>query len=292
MTKYVVQKDAMPHYRQLTSACGLTAALMAIQPNIDFHAQTLLDKVAKKCQSIYENMGELLKTPNARHQVAAAYMILKAAKSEEVCKFLSAFDTAEYEFIHEVILFELRKRLTGKAKFTTRSLEKLVEAYQKKGSIDRGFLYEYVMRVKSDKELKLLMALFGYKFVHFIYSVDGTGAINFEHIDQILGSGLIKDDSLNTYDEIFEFMLAFLEVNFAKSMILLNTGDHWVTLQKLIIEDEKRQPEIYFLDPSTTETPLKLFDLKTSAWYYVFQPDENLRAGITPVIEKLLDVRV
>jgi hypothetical protein len=294
MAKFVFQKEQMPHYSQITNACGITAVLMAIQPNIDVPAQQLLEKIAQKARIMYGDIDGLLGMVNSRHQVAAAYLLLKSAVCEHVLDLLTKFDADNYEFVHGIIEYELRKRMTGKSEKFGKSLDKLVETYLKKGEKwdkDKVFLYEYTTRIKTDVELKLLMALFGYKFVRFPYSADGTGSINFDTIDQIISSTIIKEDQLNNYDEIFEFMITFIEVNFEKCVMILNTGAHWVTAQQLILQDEKRIPELYFLDPTSTSKPIRLSDWKKNIWFYLFQPDETLRTTMKPIVERLLDLK-
>ncbi|HME56195.1 MAG TPA: hypothetical protein VKM55_28590 [Candidatus Lokiarchaeia archaeon] len=296
MAKYVFQKENMPHYSQITNACGITAVLMAIQPNTDAQARKLLEKVAQKCRVMYPGLNEWFDQENSKHQFAAAYMILKASVSGRVHEFLTNYDADNYEFMNDIIGYELKKRMTGKSEKFSKSLDKEVDHFLKKGekaSIDKVFLYEYTTRMKTDQELKLLMALFGYKFIRVPYSADGTGAVNFDMIDQIISSGIITDGALNNYDEIYEFLLAFIEVNFDKSAMIINTGAHWVTAQEMIIQDEKRIPQLFYLDPSSTSKPL-LMNLsdKKSVWFYVFQTDEELRRGVTPIVEKLLDIKL
>ena len=292
MGKYMFQKENMPHYSQITNACGITAVLMAIQPNIDEHALKMLEKVVQKCRVMYPALNAWLEQENTRHQFAAAYMILKACVSTRVHEFLTQFDADNYEFTNDIIGYELKKRMTGKSERFSKNLDKEVDHFLKKGEkadIDKVFLYEYTTRMKTDQELKLLMSLFGYKFIRVPYSADGTGAVNFDMIDQVISSGIIKEENLNNYDEIYEFLVTFIEVNFDKSAMIINTGDHWVTAQEMIIQDEKRLPQLFYLDPSSTSKAL-LMNLsdKKSVWFYVFQVDENLRRGITPIVEKLL----
>lgn len=286
----------MPHYVQITNACGITAVLMAIQPNTDVQARKILEKVAQKCRVMYPGLNTWFEQENSRHQFAAAYMILKGSVSSRVHEFLTKRDADDYEFMNDIIGYELKKRMTGKSEKYSKSLDKLVDLFLKKGEkadIDKVFLYEYTTRMKTDQELKLLMALFGYKFVRVPYSADGTGAVNFDMIDQIIASGIIKEEGLNNYDEIYEFLLAFIEVNFDKSVMIINTGAHWVTAQEMIVEDEKRLPQLFYLDPSSTSKPL-LMNLsdKKSVWFYVFQTDEQLRHDITPIVENLLDIKI
>ncbi len=294
MAKIVFQKEQMPHYSQVANACGITAALMAIQPNIDVQAQRLLEKVVQKARIMYGDLDGLLESVNSRHQVAAAYMLLKCAMASKAHEVLASYDPDNYEFVQGVMEYEIQNRMTGKSEKYGKSLDKMSNAYLKKGEkwdIDKVFLYEYTTRIKTDVELKLLMALFGYKFIRFPYSADGTGSINFDTIDQVISSNVIKDDQLNSYDEIFEFMITFIEINFDKSVTIINTGAHWVTAQQLILQDEKRIPELYYLDPTSSSKPIRLNDWKRNIWFYLFQPDEQLRDRMKPVIEKLLDVK-
>jgi hypothetical protein len=294
MAKFVFQKEQMPHYSQITNACGITAVLMAVQPNIDVQAQHLLEKIVSKARIMYGDLDGLLEPVNSRHQVAAAYLLLKCAMASKVHELLASYDPDNYEYVQGVIEYELRNRMAGKSEKYGKSLDKMVNAYLKKGEkwdIDKVFLYEYTTRIKTDVELKLLMALFGYKFVRFPYSADGTGSINFDTIEQVISSNVIKDDQLNSYDEVFEFMITFIEVNFDKSVTIINTGSHWVTAQQLVLQDEKRIPELYYLDPTSTPKPIRLGDWKRNIWFYLFQPDEQLRDRMKPVIEKVLDVK-
>nr|MDO8084274.1 hypothetical protein [Candidatus Sigynarchaeum springense] len=294
MAKYVFQKEQMPHYSQVANACGITAALMAIQPNIDVQAQRLLEKTASKARIMYGDLDGLLEPVNSRHQVAAAYLLLKCAFSPKVHELIGSYDPENYEFIQGILEYEIRNRMSGRSEKYGKSLDKMVNVYLKKGEkwdMDKVFLYEYTTRIKTDVELKLLMALFGYKFVRFPYSADGTGSVNFDTIEQIISSNVIKDDQLNSYDEIFEFMITFVEVNFDKSVTIINTGAHWVTAQQLILQDEKRIPELFYLDPTSSPKPIRLNDWKRNIWFYFFQPDEQLRDRIKPIVEKVLDLK-
>lgn len=292
MAKYTFEKDTMPHYRQMTSACGLTAALMAIQPNVDRGAKDLLDKLAQKCLVMFPGLEDMLDTENSRHQVAAAYLILLAARSSDIEEQLTRFDPANYEYIQSVIIYELEKRMQGKVGKIGKPLEKLLEGYAKKGTIDKTFLREYTTRIKTDIELKLLMALFGHAFVRFPYSPDGTGSVSFEQIDNIVSSNLVKDETLNTYDEIYEFMLTFVEAKFDTCTMLINTGFHWVTAQKLVLDEDKRVPDLYYLDPSSSSKPLKLVDWTRGKSFYLFAPDPALRAGMPALAAKIAGVKI
>ena len=292
MAKYTFIKEDMPHYRQLMGACGLTAVLQGIRPNLDPIAKTIITKNVEKCLSLFPGLSRFMKDENTRHQYAVAYIILKAAHNDVIGNFLKSYDEMNYEFIQDVISFELQKRMKGKSEEFSKSLEKQLKQYIEKDKLNKVFLHEYTTRIKTDVELKLLMAIFGYKFLRFPYSADGTGAINFELIDDIIKSGMIKDESLNNYDEIFEFMLTFLEVQFPKCITLINTGFHWVTANKLILTDGKRIPDLFYLDPAASSKPVKLSRWKKSKWFYLFQYDEKLRDEITPIVETLFNIRV
>ncbi|MHA1684422.1 MAG: hypothetical protein ACTSUE_26025 [Promethearchaeota archaeon] len=274
----------MQHYQQLQSACGLAASLMIISPINDVDARRILDSVGEKVKVAFPSMSDWIDDPITRHQVSSAYAILKAAKSPEIHELLTKYDALEYEFAPEVIIYELEKRMRGK------SLEKRLKSYQKKGKFDKEFLHEYTTKIKTDVELKLLLALFGYRFVRFPYSPDGTGSVNIEIIDHIVNSELIQDSEYNSYDEILEFMLTFLKVHFAKSYILINTGFHWVPAAKMVIDD-KRYPELFYLDSTRGAGELvKLLEWDKSKWFYVFQFDGDLQKQMMPVLQKVMDI--
>ncbi|MHA1791172.1 MAG: hypothetical protein ACTSVI_00925 [Promethearchaeota archaeon] len=291
MTKIILQKETMPHYQQLKDACGLSAVLMMIQPNIDKASRELLEKIGDKIKQAFPGLSSLMEDANTKHQVAAAFTILKAAKSDEIGDYLKRFDKDNYEFIQEVILHELQKRMTGQPGRIGRSLEKKLENYIKKGTFDKTFLQEYTTKIKTDVELKLLLACFGYRFVQFPYSPDGTGSINLETIDSIVKNNLIRDEESNNYDEVLEFMLTFLKVNFDKCMILINIGFHWVPAAKIIIED-KRFPELYYLDSSRTRGELvKLTHWKSSKYFYFFRQDPILKIDMQRFLKRILELK-
>ncbi|MEX2684869.1 MAG: hypothetical protein Q6373_025065, partial [Candidatus Sigynarchaeota archaeon] len=149
MAKYVFQKEQMPHYSQVTNACGITAVLMAVQPNIDVQAQRLLEKIVSKAKVMYGDLDGLLVPVNSRHQVAAAYLLLKCALSPKVHELVSSYDPENYEFLQGILEYELRNRMAGKSEKYGKSLDKMVNAYLKKGEkwdIDKVFLYEYTTR--------------------------------------------------------------------------------------------------------------------------------------------------
>jgi hypothetical protein len=145
---------------------------------------------------------------------------------------------------------------------------------------------------KSDVELKLLMAMLGYKFIRFPYSVDGTGSLDFEWVDKIVEAEMVKDEALNNYDEILEFMLTFLGVHFMKSAVLINVGLHWVSAINLIVSDMHRFPGLFYLDPQMEGEPVKLHDWKSNKKIYIFQPDTELRNKLKKPVEKLFDIHL
>ncbi len=114
------------------------------------------------------------------------------------------------------------------------------------------------------------------------YMYTGGGAVTLN---------IIQDESANNYDDIFEFMLTFMELHFEKGVILINTGFHWVTAQRLILEDDKRVPELFYLDPSTGSKPSKLTDFKSNIWFYIFQFDQDLRDRISDPVKRILNVK-
>ncbi|MBD3188283.1 hypothetical protein GF325_15720 [Candidatus Bathyarchaeota archaeon] len=289
MARVVLEKEEMQHYQQLQSACGIAACLMILAPGVNESIGNFLDAVGQRVKSTFPSMSDWIDDTQSRHQVACALIILKAAQSKEIHDCLTEYDPENYEYIQEVITYELRKRMKGKVG-RGKSLEKRLDSYLKNGKLDNVFLREYTTRIKTDVELKLLLACFGYRFTRFPYSPDGTGSINLEMIDHVIKSGLIQDDAMNNYDEILEFMLTFLKVNFSKGHVLINTGFHWVPAVKLQLED-RRFPELYYLDSTHQQGDLvKLMEWKSSKWFYLFQMDPKLKKAISSVVSSIMGI--
>ncbi|MFX0102035.1 MAG: hypothetical protein ACFFCS_20890 [Candidatus Hodarchaeota archaeon] len=290
MSKYKFERETI-HYQQLINSCGLAATMMLVNPTEDVYIHSLLTQLGKKLKTLFPSLGDLLSANNSLHQITAAYAILKGAKHKDLLNALKSFDALNYENLGN-INYELEGRVLMGYEEPSKDLAKGLKAYLKKGKIDAKFLNEYTTMFKSDVELKLLMAMLGYKFIRFPYSVDGTGSIDFEWVDKVVETELIEDNELNNYDEILEFMLAFLSVNFMKSAVLINVGLHWVSAINLIISDTTRFPDLYYLDPQMEGEPVKLHDWKINKKIYIFQLDPLMRKKIRPSIEKLFDIHL
>ena len=77
MVKFKFERNHMPSYNQIRSACGITAVLMLIRPNKDSFISFILYKIGKKLVESYSSLGALIKDKNSMHQVALAYLLLK-----------------------------------------------------------------------------------------------------------------------------------------------------------------------------------------------------------------------
>ncbi|MFX0102036.1 MAG: hypothetical protein ACFFCS_20895 [Candidatus Hodarchaeota archaeon] len=288
MTKFKFEREHMPPYHQLRSACGITAVLMLIRPNEDKFISSILHKIGNKLWKSYASLGTLIKDKNSMHQVALAYLLLKLALNEEVQELLDGFNKDDYEYTQEVVWYEMKRRLTRGSHKKAKFLEEQLEKFQEKGEISKGLLKEYATRIKTDRELKLLLAAFGYKVVPFPYSPDGTASINFGLVDHIVESGIIKDDDINNPKGLLLYMFSFLKEHFQDHIVLINTGFHWISAKKIIGDDEEKRMTLLYMDPSHPSKPRKLSFINTKQNIYFFKQDDKLKAIMKEFLEKIL----
>ncbi|MHA1714401.1 MAG: hypothetical protein ACTSXP_02045, partial [Promethearchaeota archaeon] len=206
-------------------------------------------------------------------------------------KHLTSHDPVNYEYIQSVIIHELKKRMVGRVSRISRSIEKDLNEYLNKGRITTNFLKEYTTKIKTDIELKLLMASFGFTLKRFPYSIDGTGSLDFSLAPLIIESDLVKDEALKTRKAMYRFMNTFLQENFKNSAIIINTGFHWVAACKLVIDDDRGGAiKLFYLDPAHNSHPVLLRKWSYNKKFYFFNLDEKLNDIIRTDIIKILEL--
>jgi hypothetical protein len=290
MVKFKFERNHMPAYRQLRSACGITAVLMLIRPNEDKFIASILNQLGKILLKSHTSPGDIVKDTNSMHQVALAYLLLKLASNDEVQDILNKFDEENYEYTQEVVLFEMRRRLTRGHHRRAKFLETQLDRFQETGDISKGLLKEYATRIKTDRELKLLLAGFGYKVVPFPYSPDGTASINFGLVDHIVDSGIIKDEKINSTKGLIFYMYDFLKDHFQDHIILINTGFHWVSAKRIIGDDGEKTMNLFYMDPSHPSRPRRLDFISTKQNIYFFKLDDKLRKTMKEFLEKTIGI--
>ena len=264
----------MTHYHQMRAACGLASALMVLRPRSDGTVREILDKASADVQRDCQGLKSMLDSENTRHQVAAAFILLKTAISDLVQEMLAQHDPAAYEDIQAVILYEMRTRLRVKRTGSAAN-QGIVDEYVDTGKITGQLLQSYAMIVKSNVELKLLLAMFGYQFVPFPGSTDGTGALSLGHGPK--RGKVVEPSTRKSYAYTSPSLaIAFLIQNFDDCGILVCRNAHWSAIKAMAIADNRLEA-LYYLDPgSTTNKEFTLNMNDPSSRLYCFRKNAGL----------------
>ncbi len=266
----------------MRAACGLASALMILKPGADTGSKILLDATSELLEQEYPGLRSGLDRVATRYQLAAAYLLLQAARSDAIQDALVKQDAAVYEDIQPVILYEMRVRLCGK-RAGGGPIGAMLDAYTETGRIPAKLVEAYATVVKSNVEVKLLMALFGYRQVAFPGSEDGTGALPMIAVSGKRGT---KDHLASKDGAAGE---AFLIDNFDSCGILVLKDAHWSAVKSLNIE-EGHVWSIYFLDPGTSrEREFRLDPWDLRARLYFFKKVPGLQATMARLVNGLLE---
>ena len=273
MTTRTHEHGGMAHFHQMRSACGLASSLMIVQPRDNDVARRVLEMAAARLEASCHAMKMALNAEVQRFQLAAAYILLKMSISDSVGGVLTRHDELIYGDIQAVILHEMRTRLCAKYKKST-TMASILDDYVATGSVPCKLVEAYATVMKSNVELKLLLAAFGLQPVLFPGSTDGTGALVITHHgDQ---------------GDAWRFMLS----NFDECGILAWQGFHWSAV-KAIIETDGEVDAIYCLDPGTPAArglPLDPRDSRTSL--YFFKKNAVLIEQVLPLVVKSLGTTI
>ena len=263
----------MVHYHQMRAACGLASAAMIVQPRENAEARRLLDAAGAALGVSCRNMKSLLGVEGTRYQMAESYILLKIAISDDIGTMLAKHHEQIYEDIQAVILHEMRTRLLMKYKKST-TMTTILDEYVETGSIPCKLVEAYATVMKSNVELKLLLAAFGFQPVPFPGSRDGTGSIVITHRGK--------------QTDAWQFMLS----NFNDCGILAWQGFHWSAV-KAIIESDGEVDAIYCLDPgSMTARNLPLDPHDSSTSLYFFKKNTALLEKMVPLVETQLGNKI
>jgi hypothetical protein len=173
-----------PLYQQLMNACGLTCILMIFGKENNPTLNDLLEKFQTQLTPLIDEIAKDLPSEFC-HQYILQYLLLKIYASEsEKYQFLSNFIGAYFpEHFHNHMAIVKYSLSQIHQKHLFHQQYEVVKAY------DLFFLEDYTVSVPLlqdqinqntlDMDLKSLMLLFGYEFVHQDYhqDADGTGAI-------------------------------------------------------------------------------------------------------------------
>ncbi|MEX2680494.1 MAG: hypothetical protein Q6373_002765 [Candidatus Sigynarchaeota archaeon] len=251
-----------------------------MKPGTDSTTKIQLDETSELLDREYPGLKSSLDRVGTRYQLACAYLLLRAARSDAIQDALAKFDAVMYEDIQPVILYEMRVRLCGKR---GGPIADMLDTFTETGKVTARLLESYATTVKSNVEVKLLMALFGYKQVAFPGSSDGTGALPVVEISRKRG---IKERSAIKDRVASE---TFLIDNFNTCGILILKDAHWSAVKSLIIEDGHVW-SICFLDPGISrEREFQLDPWDARARLYFFKKDPVLQATMARLVHDLLE---
>lgn len=279
--------DGMVHYHQLRSACGLASALMILQPRKNVETLRVLDLASANLEVLCHGMKRLLGPENTRHQLCSAYILLKMIISDSIGSMLVNYNKRIYEEIQAVILHEMRMRLSMKYQKST-VMDTILDDYMDSGTLPCKLVEAYATVMKSNVELKLLLAAFGFQPVPFPGSIDGTGALVFRLYGQNIR---MRTDSTrdSTSKSVQNNAGYFMISNFDECGILSWQGFHW-SVVKSITESDGHVDAIYCLDPgSPTSRELRLDTRDPATCLYFFKKNITLLEKMLPLVENLLE---
>jgi hypothetical protein len=280
--------EGMVHFHQMKAACGLASALMVSQPRKNPDIHMLLDTAATILDTSCRDLKAQLNAESSRYQLGAAFILLKLATSDAIGEMLTTLDKTIYEDIQAVMLYEMRARLTTKYKAST-TMATILDEFVDSDKLPCKLVEAYATVIKSNVELKLLLAAFGFKPVPFPGSRDGTGALVFPRQGQrgMSKNQNAKDSSMNSkqYDGS-----SFLLANFDDSAVLAWQGFHWSAV-KSINETDGHVDAIYCLDPGSYHArELRLDTRDPGTCLYLFKKDTALLEKLRPLVHALLGI--
>lgn len=255
---------------------------MVLKPGANSNSKVLLDTTSEFLEREYAGLKRLLERAGTRYQLAEAFLLLKAMCSDAIQEALATHDAASYEDIMPVIRYEMQERVRGRR--TAGLVVEMLDSFVKSGEIPAQLLEAYATVVKSNVEIKLLMALFGYRPVPYPGSDDGTGALPVSALARGKPKGT-KEATASGHRSAGE---AFLIDNFDKCSILVLKDAHWSAIKTLVVEDGTVWA-MYFLDPGiTSNREFHLDPWDARARLYLFTRDAVLEASMARLVHAML----
>jgi hypothetical protein len=219
----------MPLIHQVYNSCGISSILMALKPDKNKELDSFFRKLDKK-------LSKALKISTDRYdfqdrvQFEATWLILLVLFKEtdildQLAPMLPDIDNFKpllESTFDEMIIYQKTKGNTGVAK----DRESLI----KSGSITLNFLESYIEEQKTDAELKLLGALFGFVFDAIPEEIGGSAL------------GYITDLDPKKPEEYMK-KIEVLVNHVSHGSVLANYEYHWLALREIgtCLADFKQQ---------------------------------------------------
>jgi len=261
-----------PHVRQTLNTCGLASLAMIFLHHAPFIKDFLLKVDERILQPKATGQVAVPKREEDEAVISAlGYLLLKAANSRRLRFLLSKatnpFDYDDFRISIQIMLGtpEAEKELKKNPELQT-----LFKLYQG-GIIRKKFLRFYLSRFKTQLELKMLAALFGFKFVP--YATETMGNLYFENHGD-------KDRA----DKV-EFMHQRLADG--QHAVLLGHGQlHWMVPHTLYESGNGQVLEIN--DPLGGSTRMPVEKLDHSYIFYFFKFNEAICKRNIAILEEVL----
>lgn len=209
---------------------------------------------------------------NDKHDAAIlwseAFLLLKARASRRVANWLKR-TTTDGEFVYEDfklnldLLVDTMIERAGKRDPATTTVVK----HFRHGTIRRNFVRHYMEQYKTQLELKILTAMFGYEFIPFRGDTMGNLYFNAADRDLVAKIGFLKD---------------MLEPP-TYAALLGHGQSHWMVLHSLYKAGGSagQQYVLGINDPLGSSTRMQLKNLDSSYLIYFFSFNEKAcRAGM------------
>lgn len=252
---------------------------MLLKPGTSSTTKIVLDATSEFLEREYTGLRHLFERVGTRYQLAEAFLLMKAMSTEAIQEMLSKHDATTYEDIIPVIRYEMRARVCGRR--TAGQMVSMLDTFTETGKIHPQLLEAYATVVKSNVEIKLLMALFGFHQIPYAGSEDGTGALPVSSLSGKKGSRVIQRGDSRSAGEIF------LIDNFDKCGILVLKDAHWSAIKGLVLLDG-RVLSLYFLDPGINrDREFRLDPWDARARLYFFSKESRLETGMSGIVNDM-----
>jgi RNAse (barnase) inhibitor barstar len=281
---------------QMPNACGLASVLMAIDPNRSGRIKAFLEEMWNTIEPLIQKLDNNVSTQDERYQYVLEYLLLKI-QGNGTKQFLYDYLTSRFSMLYEDQRTVNNYLLTAKReKFLNLNQTPIAKAYDNyildSDLINTYMLKEELVTYKTDIELKILMELFGFRYI-LTEAGDGTGAFFFtkKNIDE--GLEILCEAHANP-----------------DKRIILGLENHWVFITGLYPENSRewrmrnkkyaygyslKDFVLVYNDPlGPDERYTDLYNLDSNKRFYIFEArNENLKWLWDPLIEAIqLDIKI
>jgi len=268
LQKIAGSKD-YPLVRQTLNTCGLASLAM-----IFLHHSGDIDEFLKCVYVSKFKAPHLAEIKTGEHDAAIlwseAFLLLKARASRRVANWLKR--TAS-EFVYDDFKLDLDLRVDDMSTRRRDPAMGTAAKYFKHGTIRKQFVRFYMEQYKTQLELRILAAMFGFEFTG--YPGDTLGILYFSPKDQDAASKLdFMKDILNKQDH---------------AVIMGHGQSHWMVPHSLFGNGSVTQETVLGInDPLGASTRLAVNHLDSTYLFYFFKFNEKACQASINFLETIL----